>query len=56
MCPACLVTTTLLMASAVSSGGLAAAAWNKLRAKQIARKMLFSNKPKEAKWQQRTSK
>jgi len=56
MCPACMVTTTLLIASAVSSGGVAAAAWNKLRAKQLTRKMLWNNKPMEEKWQQRTSK
>jgi len=55
MCPACMATTALLIASAVSSGGVTAAVINKLRAKRIARKMLWSNKPKEEKWQQRMS-
>lgn len=32
MCPACMATTALLIASAVSSGGVAAVLVNKLRA------------------------
>jgi len=34
MCPACLATTALLIASAVSSGGVAAVLVNKLRARR----------------------
>lgn len=56
MCPAYMVTTAVLIASAVSSGGIAAAAWNKLRAKQLTRKRLWNNKPMEEEWEQRTSK
>ena len=51
-----MATTAMLIASAVSSGGAAAVVVNKLRVKRITRKMLWSNKPKEEKWQQRTSK
>jgi hypothetical protein len=41
MCPACLATTAMLMASAVSAGGAAAVLVNKLRVKEIARKILM---------------
>lgn len=56
MCPACMATTAMLIASAVSSGGAAAVVVNKLRAKRIARKMLRGPKPKEERWLRRMSK
>lgn len=39
MCPACMATTAMLIASAVSSGGVMAVLANKLRWKEIATKM-----------------
>ncbi|MGB6897590.1 MAG: hypothetical protein WA829_13430 [Candidatus Acidiferrum sp.] len=38
MCPACMAATAMLIASAVSGGGLTAMVVSKLRAKAIARK------------------
>ncbi|MGB6832791.1 MAG: hypothetical protein WA621_04450 [Candidatus Acidiferrum sp.] len=38
MCPACMAATAMLMASAVSGGGLTAVVVTKLRAKAMARK------------------
>ncbi len=55
MCPACLATTAILIASAVSSGGAAAVLVNKLRAKEIARN-IFVKQPKEKTWEPHTSK
>jgi len=55
MCPACMATTAMLIASAVSTGGVAAVLVNKLRAKEIARKM-FGRQEKEKTWEQRKSK
>ena len=56
MCPACIAATATLIASAVSSGGAAAVVVNKLRAKQIARRMLRRPTKRENTWQQRMSK
>jgi|GEM_PF-2095081 len=39
MCPACIATTAMLITSAVSAGGVAAVLVNKLRWKEIAKKM-----------------
>ncbi len=51
MCPACMATTAMLIASAVSTGGVAAVLANKLHAK------VFGRQRKEKIWeQQRTSK
>ena len=55
MCPACMATTALLIASAVSTGGVAAVLTNKLRAKEIATK-IFRRQQKEKTWKQHTSK
>lgn len=56
MCPACMATTAMLIASAVSSGGAAALVVNKLRVKRMARRMLREPKPKEQRWLRQTSK
>ena len=56
MCPACMATTAILIASAVSSGGVAAVVVNKLRAKRIARRVLRRLEAKEKSWERRTSK
>jgi hypothetical protein len=55
MCPACLATTAILIASAVSSGGVMAVAANKLFGKAIAGK-IFVKSEKEKTWEQPTSK
>lgn len=56
MCPVCMATTAALIASAVSSGGVAAVVVNKLRAKRITRRMLWKTNQKEEPWaKQRTS-
>ena len=55
MCPACIATTAMLIASAVSTGGVAAVVANKLFAKKTVAKM-FRNQEKEKTWEQRTSK
>lgn len=52
MCPACMAATAMLIASAVSSGGVAAVVVTKLRAKGLARKMSENRNPKEEKWDQ----
>ncbi len=52
MCPACMAATAMLIASAVSSGGVAAVLVTKLRAKGMARKMSENRNPKEEKWEQ----
>ena len=39
MCPACMATTAMLIASAVSAGGVAAVLANKLRWKYITAKL-----------------
>jgi hypothetical protein len=55
MCPACLATTAMLIASAVFSGGATAVAVNKIRAKGLAQRMLKIQK--EDSWgKQHTSK
>jgi hypothetical protein len=41
MCPLCMATTAMLMASAVSTGGAAAVLVNKLHVKEIAAKILI---------------
>ena len=55
MCPACMATTAMLIASAVSTGGVAAVLANKLRAKVIALNR-FGRLEKEKTWEQHTSK
>jgi len=55
MCPACIATTAMLIASAVSTGGVAAVVANKLFAKKMVSKM-FRNQEKENTWEPRTSK
>ena len=55
MCPACIATTAMLIASAVSAGGVAAVLANKLHAKEIAGK-IFRSYEKEKTWEQHTSK
>ena len=55
MCPACVATTAMLIVSAVSTGGAAAVLVNKLRVKEIARKV-FGRQQKEKTWEQHTSK
>lgn len=55
MCPACMATTALLIASAVSAGGVTAVLANKLFAKKIAGKT-FRRQEKEKTWEQPTSK
>lgn len=54
MCPACMATTAMLIASAVSTGGVVAVLANKLRAKEITR--MFGRQQKEKTWEQHTSK
>ena len=56
MCPACVAMTAFLIASAVSSGGVAAVLVNKLRVKSHARKMLDGLNEKEKTWEPRMSK
>ena len=55
MCPACMATTAMLIASAVSTGGVVAVLANKLRSKEIAR-IMFGRQQKEKTWEQHTSK
>jgi len=55
MCPACIATTAMLIASAISTGGVAAVVANKLFAKKIVTK-IFRNQEKEKTWEQPTSK
>ncbi len=55
MCPACLATTAMLIASAVSAGGATAVLANKLFAKEIARN-IFAKTQKEKAWEPHTSK
>ena len=56
MCPAC-IATAMLIASAVSTGGVAAVVVNKLRAKQIARNLFVKRNQREESWDKpRTSK
>ena len=55
MCPASMATTAMLIASAVSTGGVAAVLVNKLRVKEIARK-LFRRQQQEKTWEQHTTK
>jgi len=55
MCPACMATTAMLIASAVSAGGLGAMAVSKFRVKEIVTRM-FRRQQKEKTWEQRTSK
>jgi hypothetical protein len=55
MCPACIATTAMLIASAVSAGGVAAVLANKLHAKEITGK-IFRSQQKEKTWEQHTSK
>ncbi len=55
MCPACMATTAMLIASAVSTGGVVAVLVNKLRVKGIARRM-FGSQEKEKTWERHTSK
>lgn len=55
MCPACIATTAMLIASAVSTGGVAAVLVNKIPVKEIAGK-LFRREQKEKIWAQHTSK
>jgi glutamine amidotransferase PdxT len=55
MCPACMATTAMLIASAVSTGGVAAVLVNKLRVKEIARNR-FGRQQTEKTWEQHTSK
>jgi hypothetical protein len=60
MCPACLATTAMLIASAVSSGGVVAVLGNKLLAmsgnRSAKSSMEKANQKEEAWEQQRTSK
>jgi len=57
MCPACMATTAVLIASAISTGGAAAVLANKIRAAwEKGPKDFKDPKPKEEAWQQRTSK
>ena len=55
MCPACMATTAILIASAVSAGGLGAMVVSKFRVKEIVTRM-FRRQQKEKTWEQRTSK
>jgi len=55
MCPACIATTAMLIASAVSTGGVTAVVVNKLFGKTIAGK-IFVKSEKEKTWEQPTSK
>ena len=55
MCPACIATTAMLIASAVSAGGVTAVLVNKLGVKEIARN-IFVRQPKEKTWEPHTSK
>jgi hypothetical protein len=55
MCPACLATTAMLIASAVSTGGVAAVFANKLFGKANSGKILVKSE-KEKTWEQPTSK
>jgi len=55
MCPACMATTAMLIASAVSSGGAAAVLANKLLGKKIVTRV-FRNQEKEKAWEQPTNK
>jgi len=55
MCPACLATTAMLIASAVSTGGAVAVLARKLHAKEIVTKM-FQRLQKESPWEPHTSK
>jgi hypothetical protein len=55
MCPMCIATTTILITSAVSSGGATAVAVNKIRAKALARRM-FKIQKEESWGKQHTSK
>jgi hypothetical protein len=55
MCPACLATTAMLIASAVSTSGVAAVVANKLFAKRLVTK-IFRSQEKEKTWEQHTSK
>jgi hypothetical protein len=55
MCPACMATTAMLIASAVSTGGVMAVLADKLFGKAIARK-IFLKSEKEKTWEQPTSK
>jgi len=57
MCPACIATTAMLIASAVSSGGAAAVLANKLLGKKIlTATKVFQKQEKEKTWEQPTSK
>lgn len=56
MCPACIATTAFLIASAISSGGVAAVLANRFRVKSKARKMLEISSEKEKTWEPRMSK
>ena len=55
MCPACFATTAMLLASAVSTGGVAAVFANKIFGKAFAGK-IFVKSEKEKTWEQPTSK
>jgi len=55
MCPACLATTAMLMAAAVSAGGAGAVVVSKFRVKEIVKSM-FQKQQKEKTWEQHTSK
>jgi hypothetical protein len=55
MCPACIATTAMLIASAVSTGGVTAVVANKLFGKTIAGR-IFVKSEKEKTWEQPTSK
>ena len=55
MCPACIATTAMLIASAVSAGGVTAVLANKLGVKEITRN-IFVRQQKEKTWEPHTSK
>ena len=55
MCPQCLATAAMLLASAVSAGGVGAVAVSKFRVKEIVARM-FRRPQKEKTWEQPTSK
>jgi len=57
MCPACIATTAMLIASAVSTGGAAAVLANKLLGKKILTvTKVFQKQQKEKTWERPTSK
>jgi len=55
MCPQCMATTAMLIASAVSAGRVGAVGVSKFRVKEIVTRM-FGRPQKEKTWKQHTSK